>query len=76
MTACSHSPTSGPSASRAEGRREAHRALAVEKGASAADAWLRAIRMVRADLEDETRLVPLPSLHRALVALRDVGASS
>jgi serine/threonine-protein kinase len=51
-----------------------HRALGQEKGASVAEAWLRAIRMVRSDLDDETRLVPLPSLHRALVAFADLGS--
>jgi len=50
------------------------RALAAEKGPSAAESWLRAIRMVRTDLEDETRLVPLPSLHRALVAFAELGS--
>jgi hypothetical protein len=44
------------------------RTLSAEKGSSAADAWLRGIRMVDDDLEDETRMVPLSTLHRALVA--------
>src|SRR5581483_7700241 len=48
--------------------------LGHEKGTHTADAWLRAIRMVRTDLEDETRVVPLPSLHRALVAFADLGS--
>jgi Protein kinase domain len=51
-----------------------HRALAAERGATVAEQWLRAIRMVRADLDDETRVVPLPSLHRALVACADLGS--
>jgi serine/threonine-protein kinase len=50
------------------------RALSAEKGAIATDTWLRAIRMVRHDLEDETRVVPLPTLHRALVAFAEVGS--
>jgi serine/threonine-protein kinase len=50
-----------------------HRTITVERGVSAADAWLRGIRMVRDDLEDETRMVPLPSLHRALVAFAELG---
>ncbi|HSY25845.1 MAG TPA: serine/threonine-protein kinase [Polyangiaceae bacterium] len=47
------------------------RTLTAEKGAVATDAWLRAIRMVRDDLEDETRLIPLATLHRALVAFSE-----
>ncbi|MDP9036884.1 MAG: protein kinase [Myxococcota bacterium] len=43
------------------------RTLADEKGTAAAEAWLRELGMVRDDLEDETRMVPLPTLHRALV---------
>jgi serine/threonine-protein kinase len=51
-----------------------YRALAAEKGLPAAEQWLRAIRMVRADLDDETRVVPLPTLHRALVAGAEIGS--
>ncbi len=51
-----------------------YRALAAEKGTSAADAWLRSIRMVRADFADETRALPLSALHRALVAFADVAS--
>jgi serine/threonine-protein kinase len=51
-----------------------HRALAGEKSPSVAEAWLRAIRMVRTDLEDETRIVPLPSLHSGLVAFAELGS--
>jgi protein kinase-like protein len=47
------------------------RALSAEKGAAVADAWLRNIRMVRDDMDDETRQVPLTSLHRALVVFAD-----
>jgi serine/threonine-protein kinase len=50
------------------------RALAVEKSASVAETWLRGIRMVRDDLDDETRMVPLPSLHRALVAFAELAS--
>ncbi len=38
------------------------------EGAAAADSWLRAIHMLRDDLDDETRLIPLLTLHDALVA--------
>jgi hypothetical protein len=48
------------------------RTLSAEKGASVADAWLRAIRMVRDDLEDETRMLPLSALHRALVVFAEL----
>jgi hypothetical protein len=51
-----------------------HRTLVAEKGMSAADAWLRSIRMVRADFTDETRTVPLSALHRALVAFAEVAS--
>jgi serine/threonine-protein kinase len=50
------------------------RTLSVERGASVADTWLRGIRMVRDDLEDETRLVPLPAVHRALVLFAELGS--
>ncbi len=50
------------------------RTLSAEKGTVAADAWLRGIRMVRDDLDDETRLLPLPALHRALVAFAEVAS--
>ncbi|MDP9148424.1 MAG: serine/threonine protein kinase [Myxococcota bacterium] len=43
------------------------RTLGDEKGTGAAETWLRELGMVRDDLEDETRMVPLPTLHRALV---------
>ncbi len=49
------------------------RTVTAEKGANAADAWLRSIRMVRDDLDDETRMLPLPALHHALVAFADLG---
>jgi serine/threonine protein kinase len=42
--------------------------LEAEKGAAAADAWLAKLRLGRADLEDETRLLPLVALHSALAA--------
>jgi protein kinase-like protein len=50
------------------------RTLSAEKGTSAADAWLRGIRMVRDDLEDETRMVPLSALHSALVAFAQLAS--
>jgi serine/threonine-protein kinase len=50
------------------------RTLAAEKGPSVADAWLRSIRMVRSDLDDETRQVPIATMHRALAAFADVAS--
>jgi serine/threonine-protein kinase len=44
------------------------RMLTEEKGAAAADAWLRGVHLAREDLADETRMVPLAAQHRALVA--------
>ena len=42
--------------------------LEAKKGKAAVDAWLAALRLARADLDDETRLLPLGALHRALEA--------
>jgi serine/threonine-protein kinase len=42
--------------------------LESEKGAAAADEWLKKIRIARTDLEDETRLLPLVALRAALEA--------
>ena len=42
--------------------------LEAKKGAKAGDAWLVGLRLGRADLEDETRLLPLGALHEALKA--------
>jgi serine/threonine protein kinase len=42
--------------------------LEAKKGKPAVDAWLAALRLARADLDDETRLLPLGALHRALQA--------
>jgi serine/threonine-protein kinase len=42
--------------------------LDAKRGAKAGDAWLAQIRLARADLEDETRLLPLGALHTALQA--------
>jgi hypothetical protein len=50
------------------------RTLSAEKGTSAADAWLRGIRMVHDDLDDETRMVPLSALHSALVAFAQLAS--
>ena len=50
------------------------RSLAAERGQSVADSWLRSIRMTRNDLDDETRVVPLPALHRALIAFAELGS--
>ena len=49
-----------------------HRALEGATGAAAADTWLRSVRMVRDDLEDETRTVPLVALHGALCAFAEL----
>jgi hypothetical protein len=48
------------------------RALTAEKGPIVAEAWLRGIRMVGDDLDDETRQVPLAVVHRALVAFAEL----
>jgi hypothetical protein len=48
------------------------RTLSADKGPGAADSWLRAIRMVRDDLEDETRQVPLAAAHRALTVFAEM----
>lgn len=50
------------------------RALTVEKGTAAADSWLRALRMERDDIQDETRQVPLTALHRALVVFAELAS--
>jgi len=50
------------------------RMLSAERGAPVADGWLRLVRLVREDLEDETRMLPLPTFHRALVAFAEVWA--
>jgi hypothetical protein len=50
------------------------RALSAEKGPGVADAWLRGIRMLRGDLDDETRQVPLAAVHRALMAFAEVAS--
>jgi hypothetical protein len=47
------------------------RMLTDEKGGAVADGWLRGIRMVRDDLVDETRMMPLATVHRALVAFAE-----
>jgi protein kinase-like protein len=49
------------------------RTLASEKGASVSDAWLRSLHMLRDDLDDETRMIPLPTLHQALVSFAELG---
>ena len=43
--------------------------LQAAKGTEAVDAWLASVRLARGDLDDETRLLPLGALHRALQAL-------
>src|SRR5882672_8853451 len=50
------------------------RTLTIDQGPAAADGWLRSIRMVRDDLDDETRLVPLPTVHRALVVFSELAS--
>lgn len=42
--------------------------LDAQRGAKAGDAWLAKVRLARADVEDETRLLPLGALHTALQA--------
>jgi serine/threonine-protein kinase len=51
-----------------------YRALGADKGPGVADSWLRAIRMVRDDLEDETRQVPLAAAHRALAVFAELAS--
>jgi serine/threonine-protein kinase len=50
------------------------RTLAAEKSATTAEAWLRSIRMGSDDIQDETRMVPMPTMHRALVAFAELGS--
>ena len=50
------------------------RMLTEQKGAVAADAWLRGVHLVRDDLTDETRMVPLATLHRALASFSDIAS--
>jgi serine/threonine-protein kinase len=45
--------------------------LEAGKGSAAAEAWLAKLRLTRADLEDETRLLPLAALHTALTAFTE-----
>jgi serine/threonine-protein kinase len=51
-----------------------HRILVDLNGRGAADSWLRGIGMTLDDIEDETRVLPLETRHRALAAF--VAASS
>jgi serine/threonine-protein kinase len=46
--------------------------LEAKKGAKAVDAWLASVRLARTDLDDETRLLPLGALHRALQAFLEL----
>jgi len=50
-----------------------HRMLTTERSPAVAEAWLRTIRMVREDLDDETRMVPLSTAHCALIAFAELG---
>jgi serine/threonine-protein kinase len=43
------------------------RYIDAERGSAAGDAWLKRLNMVRDDLSDETRPMPLSALHDALV---------
>jgi len=51
-----------------------HRMLVTEKSPAVAESWLRTIRMVNNDLEDETRMVPLPTAHHALQAFAELAS--
>ena len=51
------------------------RALCEERGAAKADAWLRGVRMQRDDLDDETRTIPLATLHSALASFVELTGS-
>jgi serine/threonine-protein kinase len=44
------------------------RVLMEDKGAPAGQAWLQDLRVSADDLEDETRMLPLPTLHAALAS--------
>src|SRR5271165_880876 len=48
--------------------------LTDEKGAASADAWLRGVHLVRDDITDETRMVPLATFHRALVSFAEAAS--
>ena len=50
------------------------RTLTDEKGPAVADTWLRGIRMVRDDLEDETRMLPMPAVHHALLVFAELAS--
>jgi serine/threonine-protein kinase len=50
------------------------RMLTEEKGAVVADVWLRNVRLLRDDLDDETRMMPLASIHRALSAFVELAS--
>ncbi len=43
------------------------RVLVEDKGAAAAEKWLASLRLTADELEDETRMLPLPTVHAALV---------
>ncbi len=65
------------------GQTSAHRIKALlaclekRRGAPAADAWLEKIRVLREDLDDESRLLPLGALRAALVAFQqELGADA
>jgi hypothetical protein len=45
-----------------------HRMLTAERSPAVAETWLCGIHMALDDLDDETRMVPLPTAHSALVA--------
>jgi hypothetical protein len=44
------------------------RVLVADKGKATGDRWLQALRTTPDELEDETRMLPLPSVHAALVS--------
>lgn len=46
--------------------------LQAKKGMADADVWLEALRLSRSDVEDETRLYPLASLHAAALAFLEL----
>ena len=50
--------------------------LDAEKGRSAGDAWLRTIRTVRSDIEDETHPIPRSTLHAGLRSFVDTTSRS
>jgi serine/threonine-protein kinase len=50
------------------------RVLVDDKGEAAGERWLVAMRVTADELEDETRMIPLPSMHAALAAFEQLAS--